>query len=1165
LLHNLFPLQTKAKNFSILFLIGINIFFIPPLKAQVIQRKFAVHSDTIRIDTFSIIANSIKIFPLHSNDSISSKTYLLDASFSILRWIKKPTTDSIRVFYRHYPYNFYKEFYHKKYSQWNNRKDTSNEDLGFYIPSENKNPFSDFGNLNYNGSFVRGISFGNTQDLVVNSAFNLQLNGMLASDVLVNAAITDNNVPLQPDGNTQQIQDFDKVYIQLTRRNTSLLLGDYDLAQPANSYFLFFLKKLEGVSFLTSDHPTKDTKLTIGADAAISKGKFASNTFLGQDGDQGPYKLTGADGETFIIILAGSERVYVDGQLLQRGANLDYVIDYNTAQVTFTPFRLITKDSRIEIEFQYSDQNYLRSFFYNTDEWSSTKWKVHLSMYSEQDNKNQPLQQEVSDSLLGATLSKVGDSVQNAFVPGSDSIAFDSTRVMYKRIFQPGFGYIFQYSTSKDSAHYAVSFSYVNPGKGDYVLSNSVANGSVYRWIAPVNGVHQGEYIPDILLPAPQKKQMITLGGEYHFNDSLTVKTEAALSYNNVNTFSTIDNKNNTGLASWVSFDKKWNVFPQIKQNKWQLDLNGSYEVTGQNFQPIERYRPVEFERDWNISDSLPAALQQLFHSAIGLHNLSEGFNYNISYYTRQSQFNGILQQLTGNYLWKGFTFFCNTSYLNTSAPLQTTTFFRPDFSLTKTIDRWTNGISFTGEDDRFRSGTNDTLQANSFRWHQWQYSSSNADTSKIKTGFSFSIRDDEQGLQNQFVPTTKAYTADAFLSILKHPADILNFKLTYRKLNVSDTTLSGQQSSETVLGHVDDNLNIKKGFITIYTLAEAGSGQQQKLQYSFVAVPPGQGVYMYGGDFNHNGVQDLDEFIVAPFPDEADYIKVFTPTNQFEKDYSVQYTQSININPKMLFPKIAGYTNFISRFSSSTSIQINKNTLPGTLGTEFNPFQLNVIDTVLISANAAIQSSIYFNRINPHFSTDITWQQNTAKSNTTSGFTSTDFKSWLLNARWGFLKQFTLLFHTSQNKKLSYAEGLTESNFNITSYVVEPDIQYLLKSNLRLETDYHFESGRNSDGEETDDVSIQRITFSSKYSSASQSSLESSFSFASVNYSGSENTAAQLTLLSGLEAGKNYLWDITYERKLNQTIELSLSYNGRKTGLSPVVNIGQAQVTALF
>ena len=97
--------------------------------------------------------------------------------------------------------------------------------------------------------------------------------------------------------------------------------------------------------------------------AGVAKGKFATIEVPPIENVQGPYRLSGPNGEQFIIVLANSERVYLDGRLQTRGFDADYTIDYNLAEVTFTPRHLITRNSRIRIDFEYSDLNYARSLF----------------------------------------------------------------------------------------------------------------------------------------------------------------------------------------------------------------------------------------------------------------------------------------------------------------------------------------------------------------------------------------------------------------------------------------------------------------------------------------------------------------------------------------------------------------------------------------------------------------------------------------------------------------------------------------------------------------------------------------------------------------------------------------------------------------------------------
>jgi hypothetical protein len=84
---------------------------------------------------------------------------------------------------------------------------------------------------------------------------------------------------------------------------------------------------------------------------------------------------------------------------------------------------------------------------------------------------------------------------------------------MYKKIdtLVNGITYdsVFVYSTHADSAYYRLKFTLVDQGKGNYVLTQSSANGRVFAWVAPINGIPQGNYEPIILLITPKRYKCI--------------------------------------------------------------------------------------------------------------------------------------------------------------------------------------------------------------------------------------------------------------------------------------------------------------------------------------------------------------------------------------------------------------------------------------------------------------------------------------------------------------------------------------------------------------------------------------------------------------------------------------------------------------------------------
>jgi hypothetical protein len=1135
--------------------------FQAPPKTNLRVKKVSIAADSVLLDTVSIIPKTFFI------QNIDTSTYQLDFVKAILHWKVKPQTDSVWVTYRVFPYKLNSIVQRLSYDSILNNISMTPFEFNTVDSSSSKGLF-DFGNIQYNGSFGRSLSFGNSQDAVVNSTFQLQLNGMLKDSIEIAAALTDNNIPIQPDGTTQQLNEFDQVFLQFKKKGWQLNLGDIDIRQNS-MYFLNFYKRLQGISFQTTNKVSPSVQSTTLVSGSIAKGKFTRNVFQGLEGNQGPYRLTGANNEFFFIVLANTERVYLDGELLQRGEDRDYIINYNTAEVTFMPKRMITKDSRIQVEFEYADRNYLNANLYGYQEVSiNNKLKFRVGAFNNSDAKNSQINQTL-DNKQKQFLFDIGDSIGKALYPTIGLDSFSVNKILYERVYDSTgitIDSFYRYSTNPSTAHYSLSFTDLGQGNGNYIPDFNGANGKVFRYIKPINGLKQGRYEPVMVLVTPKKQQLISFGTDYQIDKNNLLKTEFALSNNDVNTFSSKDGGDDKGLAAKIQYTNTaaLNVAKQV-----QLISNFDLEHVQQKFKPLERLRQVEFTRDWGLPLVLAPATENILRFSTGIKNKrNDALTYQFMTYQRSDNYKGyqnLVQQSTN---WMGWTFNNQVSLTNFNTTTTKGNYLRPVIDLSKELKHLASlriGFKYALERNEVHDTYKDSLSPLSFAFDTYTAYLKTNESKKNKYGLTFFTRSDKYPFQERLIRGDRSYNVNFQAEILQSSRHQVLFNTTYRELKVYDKTVSRQNNDRTILGRAEYLINEWKGLVTGNVLYELGTGQEQRRDYAYLEVPAGQGEYTWN-DYDSNGVQTLNEFEVAIFKDQAKYIRIFVPTNQFIKANYTTLNYSFTFNPKAVMNATGqrGLASFIGRFNLQTSMQTSKKSIARG-GFEFSPFKYDINDTALLTLNTSFLNTLSFNRFSSKWGIDISNLQNTGKALLTYGYESRKLNDWTAKLRWNLSTSVTFDMNAQKGINALYTPSFGNKNYELTIYNAEPRIGYVRGTVFRIQTSYRYEEKKNKPEFGEEKSYSNSLNLETKYNVLQNSSINAKFSFNNISYNYPANTTVSYIMLDGLLPGKNFLWSIDLTKRLLNNIEMNFQYEGRKPGEARTVHVGRAALRALF
>ena len=1141
------------------------ILFMPGLHGQdlgnIHQKKIRFTLDTIHLDTLSIIPGTFSMQEIDS--SLFSINYLQSTLLFKKNVEKLP--DSIRISYRVFPYLFGKSHQHKTYEQIINHASGAYNPFLFGEEKLSENLFKTEG-ISKSGSISRGISIGNNQNVVVNSNLNLQLSGKITDDIEVLAAVTDDNIPIQPEGNTQQLQVFDKVYIQLFNKNHKLQAGDFDMKKP-NGYFMNFFKRAQGGSYKgilnlsPKSASVKNTFIKTEVAAAIAKGRFTKNQLAIEEGNQGPYRLSGANNESYIVIVSGSERVFLNGVQLNRGQENDYVIDYNTAEITFMPGKLITKDSRIFVEFEYADRNYARTLFFSGTEFTKNRFTSRLNIYSEQDNKNQPIQQNLTDPEK-ILLANVGDLLSQALIKTFQAVAFNKDQIQYQKkdtLIAGQKDTIFVYSRDSSVALFNVNFSRVGTGNGSYVMSKtSFANGRVYEWV----GKNKGDFEPVFLLTSPKQQQMFVFGSSYKISKSSTIAIEGATTKNDINLFSSRnkDNDQGYGLKTTYTFDRFLNLADTIRS--WKIKTALDYEYSSIYFNPIERYRNVEFNRDWNTVNISKKANEFIPSASISLSQSQTG---NISYlfksYERQNTYKGNMHGLQSNLQWKDFQLKTLGSFLQSKDSLTTANYLKQQADLSYHSKYLIVGAKEETENNAMKNNLNDLLSSSSFSFQEFHLYLLNADSNINQYNLDISRRNDLLPRLSALNMASQADNVQFGLALKKNSNSRFSMNTAYRNLSVLDTTLLPKPSASTFLNRADYYFSIWKGALNASTFYEIGTGQEFKKEYIFVETPAGQGTYIWN-DYNKNGIKELNEFEFAVFQNQANYIKVFIPTSENVRSYSNIFNEILNINPASYFQGAKGIKAFISRFSTQTLLRMERKTLNKNIENILNPFAK--MDSSAIVENSSFRNTVYFNRSDPHWGIDINYLESKNKQLLINGIEKKQLNEKGANLRWNVSRSIGLKTSFTLGKKSNHAELYQTKNYTIQYRELEPGISFQPSSSFRGSLSYKYTIKDNIESD-IENAIIQKISGEMKYNSISKGSFLCRINLINIQSNAYNNSPVSFEMLEGLQVGKNITWNVSIQRNLSENMQMNLSYDGRKPEGLDIIHTGNVQVRAFF
>ncbi len=784
---------------------------------------------------------------------------------------------------------------------------------------------------------------------------------------------------------------------------------------------------------------------------------------------------------------------------MQRGT--DYSIDYSEGGITFSNKHFISSTSHIRVTFQYSDEKNNQNMYLASSEVNVTdKFVINSNLIIQNDDRKNPLQDTYSEVEIDA-LEAAGDEI--AWVSGIAEVEDGEYEIS-----EDGSFYYYVGSDSTITGHYNIHFEYMGNDEGDYDYNS---DGAYYEYV----GVGEGDYLPLKNLPLPQNRLNCDLSLKYS-GDFYKLSAEGLFTSNDKNTFSDIDDDNNSDFASRFSA----RLFPDY--DKIDPDLKLMYERLGGD---LSTFSQLQSATDAHEFTQLPDSLNSEEYSVELSMNILEFYSPVIIYKQKQvtdfadQQYLSVtsnikqikvIPQLYHRYLLVKQT--ADDQQINDSKVEQ------HDLKSKYNFSKFAFGLDYYDRNYEYEIAENNRFLE---RNRNWKTQLETANLKWITSRIFGQMKNDHQrlGYNQDYIiqhdETSYTFGVETFLNTAKQR---VNIALTHRKVEDNKRKLTNEFDIADISARnvfLKDMVNINSN----YSLRN-------------IEFYPKIKEFQYVGE--DMGSYDIDTLFVGYFQGDYDWEVIEIDYDNPEMSVEINASLSMNLTPKMITK------SFLRKFQTETYVMITENSREEDKKSVYllKPDILMNSETTIFGRRI-LHQTLSIDILERKLTSKLGYKlEETLDSRYNEETAEKNIETWDAELRIYTFKNTNMELHFDHVKE---EDSHYNSQLNLDQ--IEFDIQNRFSNDLTLKSSvsYSYEKGNDIANDNQYSISAFELEESASYFFKRKYRFFVKASY-KRNY---RDGSGFLSFLNDKKEGNIFKWDANIDYKMSNYTSLNLQYSG--------------------